>query len=172
MSSSILSSIRNLLPGGPVYVRISSKALVLRDSATGSELSIEPVLLIAGEETRKRYKLASNPMPFDGHQEVPKRVNGFEHPRSVIGDFTVAEQTLKLALQALFRERKLAPSPVLVLHPVEKTDGGLTSVEHRALMELGEGAGGRKVHVWEGHVLTDAELKAGNLFAERPHSGV
>ena len=170
MALPIISKIRSLIPGGPVYVRISSKALILRDSADGTELSIDPVLFVYGDGSKKRYALNSNVESLGDVRGASKRINGFKHPRTVLSDFIVAEQTLKLALRELFKDRRVAPNPILVLHPVEKTEGGLTWIERRAFMELGEGVGGRRVHVWEGRVLTDTELQSGTVFDEQRYT--
>lgn len=49
-------------------------------------------------------------------------------------------------------------SPVIIIHPMEMIDGGLSQIEERALMELASGAGARKVVVWVGHELSDQEV--------------
>jgi len=152
--------IKKLLPGGPVYVRISSKRLTLREPATGSELSIEPVLMVAGDGPSRTYRLRSLPAPPRTEPVLEKEYNGFDHPRTIIADFAIAEKTLLLANQALIGKKRLTPSPIMVIHPLERVEGGLTAVERRALEELGAGAGARKVYVWDGRQLSDPEIQA------------
>lgn len=147
------------MPGGAVYVRISSKQLVLRQPGNSLELSVEPRLMISGDGPSRKYRLASMP-PATGAAPVPETAyNGFDHPRTIIGDFAIAEATLRLAHQALNGERRIIPSPIMVLHPLERVEGGLTHIERRALIELGMGAGARKVYVWEGRQLSDPEIQ-------------
>lgn len=90
--------------------------------------------------------------------------NGFDHPRTMIADFTVAEKVLQHAVRSVFEGRFLRPAPILVMHPLERLEGGLTGVEERALLELGAGAGARKTHIWVGRELTDSEIRDGQIF--------
>jgi len=71
----------------------------------------------------------------------------------------------------MYKNRFFHPSPITVIHPMEKVEGGLTSIEQRALRELASGAGAHKVFIWVGCELTDDEiisrnypLSAGTLF--------
>ena len=89
--------------------------------------------------------------------------NPFEHPRSVLADFDKAETILRLVVGELFRTRLLRPSPVLVIHALEKTEGGLTAIERRAFEELGASVGARRTVVWEGDELSDRDLLAGQF---------
>jgi len=82
----------------------------------------------------------------------------FSTARLLVGQFSAAEQALKLALKAMFAGRWFAPSPVVVIQPMEKIDGGLAEVEKRALHELALGAGARQAVVWVGHELSDTEV--------------
>jgi hypothetical protein len=46
----------------------------------------------------------------------------------------------------------------ILVHPVERIDGGLTEIEERAFVELAIGAGASRARVWIGHALTDAQV--------------
>jgi rod shape-determining protein MreB len=48
----------------------------------------------------------------------------------------------------------------VVIHPLEKIEGGLSQVEERLFHELAVGAGASKVVVWAGAPLSDAEVAA------------
>ena len=66
----------------------------------------------------------------------------------MIGDFIAAERCLKRALMemnvfSIFNFRK----PVLLIHPKELLEGGLSEIEKRILLEMGYGAGAKKVVV-------------------------
>lgn len=95
-------------------------------------------------------------------------VNGFEHPRTLISDFVVAEATIKAFLNRfLGRVRGFAIPPVLVLHPQLQLDGELTPIEQRAFVKLGRATGALSVYLWTGRELTPAEL----LKLKFPESG-
>jgi len=93
-------------------------------------------------------------------------VNPFAHPRTLVSDFTVAEQLLKYQLLRVLKPRFWRPSPCVVMHPMGKADGGYTQVERRAFREMALGAGASQVFLWIGRPLTDAEL-----LARKPPSG-
>lgn len=82
----------------------------------------------------------------------------FSHPRSILGNFAVGEQTLARALKRAHADRWFTPRPFLVMHPQELIDGGLTQIEERALTEMGLGAGASKVKIWVGAPPTAQQL--------------
>jgi rod shape-determining protein MreB len=85
-----------------------------------------------------------------------KAVPSFSHPRMLIGDFTIAQECLKSLLSQAWASRFALSKPVLI-HPLEKIEGGLTQVEERLLQELAVGAGASRVAVWVGKELGDSE---------------
>lgn len=84
----------------------------------------------------------------------------FTTHRLLVGNFTSASRTLKLGMKRLHERRWFAPSPIVVVQPMQHTDNGLSEVEERVLRELAAGAGARRVIVWVGHELSDAEVTA------------
>lgn len=73
-------------------------------------------------------------------------VNPFDHPRSFVADFLIAEKLIQHGVFEIHKARRfLRPSPRIVMHQLEKTEGGLTSVEDRVLRELAVVAGAREV---------------------------
>lgn len=86
-------------------------------------------------------------------------LNGFDHPRSITSDFEVAEKTLQLFIEkANAPKKKFFYAPTLVLHPLEKLEGGLTQIEARAFEDMGYRARASKVFVWNGRELKDEEV--------------
>lgn len=141
-----------------IYVRIKSERLSVLHIESGKAFADEPTLAIA-QKKGKSYVAAI------GHQADSKAglpnitiANGFKHPRTPIADFTIAEMTLKHFLRQVIPRSIFAISPTLVMHPLEGYAGDLTQVEIRAFAELGYGAGGRTVYVWQGAELSPAEL--------------
>ena len=85
-----------------------------------------------------------------------RRIRPFSHKRSLVGDLTVAQALLKALVKEV--QQGLALSTQMLIHPLERVDGGLSQIEDRALRELGIGAGATRVAVWVGDPLTDAEV--------------
>jgi rod shape-determining protein MreB and related proteins len=74
--------------------------------------------------------------------------NGFEHPRSIIGDFELSEIAVKHFIRQVLRGRLLV-APVAFVQVLGDWAGGLTNIETRALRELGIMAGAREVSLIE-----------------------
>jgi actin-like ATPase involved in cell morphogenesis len=83
----------------------------------------------------------------------------FTTTRLLVGQFVVAQNTLKEALKQVSKESLFAVSPYIVIHPLEMVEGGLSEIEERIFREVAIGAGASKVVVWFGHELNDAEVK-------------
>ena len=80
----------------------------------------------------------------------------FSSERLIVADFEPAER----CLAELFRQLLPGPlelSPRVVVHPLEKVEGGLSAIELRLLQEVCKGAGAREVEVWDGADLSDDE---------------
>lgn len=79
----------------------------------------------------------------------------FSHPRTVIGDFIVAQALLKQGVKSI--RRSLPPS--VLMHPMDKVEGGLTQIDERVFLELAYGAGANKAALWTGKQLRDEEVR-------------
>ncbi|MCD8488498.1 MAG: rod shape-determining protein [Desertifilum sp.] len=75
-------------------------------------------------------------------------LNGFEHPRTIISNFFVAELTLKHFIQKTYQGQTSLIAPQIIIHPLSHLEGGLTQIEARALTELGSQMGARQVFLY------------------------
>ena len=113
--------------------------------------------------TRRYYvQLSENRVrvrDLDSGRECERRAEPpFSHPRLLVGDFAAAEACLKAAFAELgeLGGKGFALKRLILMHPLEKVEGGLSPIERRVLEELARGAGGGKVRVWDGAPLGDA----------------
>ena len=83
----------------------------------------------------------------------------FTTTRLLIGQFVAAQEALKSALKQIATGRLFAPSPSVVMHPLEMVEGGLSEIEERTLQEVAIGAGAGKAVVWVGRELSDSDVK-------------
>ena len=83
----------------------------------------------------------------------------FSSQGKLVDNFKAALECLKAALTEA-RGSGFALSTAVVIHPLQKVDGGLTQVEEQLFRELAIGAGASKVIVWVGAPLSDAEVMA------------
>lgn len=88
---------------------------------------------------------------IDSYEKV---VNPFSHPRVLFSDVYVGEKLLQHAFKQISNIKYLRPLPKVIIHPMEKTEGGLTMIEKRAFRELALGAGAIEVKVHTGKPLT------------------
>ena len=147
----ILKYIRGLLTGGPYYLRINRDRLSVRNVSTGDVVELAPKLGLDGADT-----ILSVGDPVD--PSAVRVLMPFHHPRVLIEDFNGGEKIVQYAIRKLFSIGGLRPSPIVVIHPDLELDGGLTQIEARALREMGEGAGARRVYLHYGRILTDKEV--------------
>jgi len=78
----------------------------------------------------------------------------FTTRRLLVGQFDVAEYCLQQGLKRLGENAWLKPGPQLILQPMEMTDGGLSQVEERVIMDMAYGAGAKRVLLWVGGELS------------------
>lgn len=152
---------RSLIP--VLYVRVSAERLVVTNAKTGESLSEMPELAIARNPERiLAFGFAARSTAAGAAAVV---INPFSHPRSLVSDFTSAEQLLKLMVRRLYGKAWFSPSPRVVIHPLGDPDGGFTQVERRAFREMALGAGAAEVVVWTGRELTNHEVVEGTFPA-------
>src|SRR4051812_28345516 len=95
-----------------------------------------------------------------GQEHQAESPSPFTTNRLLVGQFDVAEQTLRRAFSNVVSKGVFASAPNVVMHPLEMVEGGLSEVEERVFRELAVGAASaKKVVVWTGHELSGAEIK-------------
>ncbi|HEY6528352.1 MAG TPA: rod shape-determining protein [Cellvibrionaceae bacterium] len=134
-----------------LYVQISSEKLNVVDVKTGQKFAQPPFIAIEQSPSGKRTIKA-----VGSDAKLLTGVAGFEvenpflHPRQLIANFQKAEKIMQHAFRIACSKGLFTVSPMVVLQPMEKLDGGLTDVEIRAFRELCLGAGAREVVIYIG----------------------
>jgi len=82
----------------------------------------------------------------------------FTTTRLLVGQFQEAASLLRKVIQESGNGGLFQVSPVVVIHPVEMVEGGLSEVEERVFRELALSCGARCVFVYVGAPLTDPEV--------------
>ena len=142
-----------LFSGGPCYARIDRSRISIRDVSTGATFESAARLGLDGANRIVSVGGVSSP-------EVVRTVEPFEHPRIVMSDFACASKLFQYGLHQLTRFKWITPSPILVIQPTMELTGGLSEIENRSLLELGESAGARKTLIHCGKTLSDQEVVA------------
>ena len=160
----ILTTLRSVVSGGPVYIKIQKDLLALRNAQNGKYIDEKPVIAV---DTEKPHSIIA--VGKDAEYEARNKSNSykifepFNHPRVIIDDFVLAEKILMHLIEKLYAVKYIRAAPIIVLHPMDHYEGNLTSIEIRAIKELGAGIGGREVFIWSGRGLTDSELLDGSF---------
>lgn len=89
---------------------------------------------------------------LDNGQKISRTAKvKFSNGRLVVADFNIALELAQEVLSELIPPFFfLSPTLIIIIQQMEKLDGELSSVEKRALMDLGEHCGGKTVIVIEG----------------------
>ena len=148
-----LRPLMGLFSGGPCYARIDRTRISIRDVSTGATFESAAKMGLDSANRIVSVGDMSNP-------DVVRTVEPFEHPRIVISDFACASKLFQYGLHQLSRFKWISPSPILVIQPVMELTGGLSEIENRVLVELGESAGARKTLIHCGKTLSDQEVVA------------
>ncbi|MBX3658794.1 MAG: rod shape-determining protein [Ramlibacter sp.] len=148
-----------------LYVRVSPDVLSVRDVKAGVEISEPAQVAIRDQGKAVIVGVGLQAAPAVAAGGPVRLVRPFAHPRSLVSDFTVAQQLLKAFVFRLQRRSWLLPAPRLVMHLLGDPVGGFTQVEIRAFYEMALGAGAAEAVVREGRPLTDEELLAGDFAA-------
>lgn len=154
-----------------VYIRFSSERLQLRRVGSGERIEGSPEIEYEADTFRVLRIGAMEPRLSAVRKVVG---NGFASTRTIIGDVDLAELSLLYFLDELRRKSaRTLPfrlKPDLVLHPHVGPGVELTSFELQGLVDLGKRCGGRRVQVWIGRELTDAEILGGAFNPARKSS--
>lgn len=150
----ILNMVRKLF-SGTLYIRISEDRLRVHHLENGSVFDQRPLMAVEGSNPRKVSVRAIGDAAQGLETESGVTVcNPFSHPRLLVSDFRNAERVLRHAIREVHPAQFVTPSPVVIMHPLEKLEGGLTDIECRVFRELALGAGARQVHLHVGDTLS------------------
>ncbi len=147
----IFASLRSV-----IYCQLSPEKITIRNVKTKETISEIPEVAIS-VSPKKILAVGADARRASAKQPA-NVINPFAHPRSMVSDFTVAEQLLKHYLRRCRGNSFLSCAPVVVIHPQGNPVGGFTQVENRAFREMAIGAGASEVTVWNGRNLTDQEV--------------
>lgn len=149
------------------YVQMRESRLTVTDVATGERWDQAPLLAIETGDKGKKEVVAFGDEAKHRASPTTQVVNPFAHTRSLLSDFSVAEKLLQLVFKALGKRRFIPVSPAVIMHPMEKAEGGLSQIEIRAFRELALGAGARSVLVQEGPELVAQNIDFAQLEREQ-----
>ena len=135
-----------------LLVEIRESRLRVRRFDGEGEFDDEPLLAIKKVGEQKIIEAIGTQAKTSTSPDV-EVTNPFRHSRSMVGNFQAAEKLLQHAFQSVHKT-VLRVSPRVVMHQLEKTEGGLSDVEQKVLRELAASAGAREVVVYTGRQVS------------------
>ncbi|MEW6997467.1 rod shape-determining protein MreB [Colwelliaceae bacterium BS250] len=130
--------------GSTLYVQIWENRIRVVDLKTNEVFDEKPLLQIATGKNGSKVVTAF------GNSAYISTVNPFSHSRALLNDFYIGERLLQLIVKKLIGKKFITSAPQIIIHPMEKTDGGLTMIEVRAFREMALGAGASEVAIHQG----------------------
>jgi rod shape-determining protein MreB len=145
--------------GTTLYIQIWEKRLKIIDVKTGKTFDEQPLIAIERIDAKNSVVLGigSKASSYSVTSKT-KVTNPFSHPRVLCSDFVIAEKLLQDAITLVIDRKFVTPAPAVVIHPMERLEGGLTMVEVRVFRELGLGAGARQVVIHLGDEVSISEF--------------
>ena len=137
-----------------VYIQLWEERLKIVHVESQLVFEEQPYIAIDNKEKQKPTVIAVGSAAYrllgSSRYEV---LNPFSHPRLLVSDFQKAETVLQYGIRAVCKTKLFQPSLIIVIHPREKLDGGLTDMECRVFRELALGVGARKVYLHSGNEI-------------------
>lgn len=147
-----------------LYIEVSASLLQVHNYNTGKSVQIEPWIAL-----KKNHLIAlSSEARLMLDKEVT-RINPFEHTRVYMSDWEVAEVLFRHVIERV-KGRFTLINPLVVIHPKQRFNDALTSIEKKAFIEVGLSAGAREVVVYEGERI-DSEQIDFKALKQQFHAG-
>lgn len=131
-----------------LLVELSENRIIMQKFSTGHFIEIEPWIALERAKGKEKIKAIGREAKLLSGPTI-QTSNPFSHTRSFIGNFMLAEKILQHGIFTL-NNSKLRAAPRVIMHQLEKTDGGLSDIEERVLRELAIGMGAREVLIHTG----------------------
>ncbi|WP_299488585.1 rod shape-determining protein [Acaryochloris sp. IP29b_bin.137] len=131
-----------------LLIELTKSEVSITSFSNGATVKDKPLIAVSGEKNKLTVEgvgAECQNMSKSGLQFI----NPFDHSRSFVANFTYAEKILRHLIRKLL-SNPLITSPRVIMHQLEKNEGGLTEIEERVLRELALGAGAREVIVFQG----------------------
>lgn len=137
-----------------IYIRLQENRVRVTHIDSKTTFDEKPYIAIDSKNPKKVIVSAIGSNAYDLRNATGIDVfNPFSHTRLLVNGFAKAEKILQHAIREVCKT-KLFASPIVVMHPLEKLEGGITDIELRVYRELAFGAGAREVHIHIGHELS------------------
>ena len=134
------------------------------------ELVAEPVVAL-GQGKKGREVVEIGALAVDEAKPDAEIIRPFEHPRTLLSDWVIGVAFVRECLQQLIGGGVIYHD-LMIVHPMEHLEGGLTKVEIRAWEEFAAEVGVVRAAVWVGRELSPLDFADKDRLIARVRSGV
>ena len=127
-----LSSVWDFFTLDALYIQLKHSWILVKRIGTGLYFEHDTTVVMQGEKIIGFADDSFSPLRIK--MEDLKICNGFDHPRTLLHNFTVAEATLRYFIARVYRKR--FKRPFILFHVYEELDGELTDIELKAISDL------------------------------------
>ncbi|CAM3503001.1 rod shape-determining protein [Parendozoicomonas haliclonae] len=151
-----------------VYIQIWTDRIKAVDIDSGLTFD-EPALVALKGENESKQLCEAIGYAAQAHEQSDtlSLLSPFNHPRILCADFHQAETLVKAVIRKISGNKLLPPAPAVIVQPMERLEGGLTTVETRLFHEMMLGAGARDAVVYTGQELLPAEIDFARIKASQ-----
>lgn len=90
---------------------------------------------------------------------IIKTQGAFSNQRLAIAHFMIAAEALKKGVYEVYPKSFFRVPPVIIMHQIFNSEGGLCEIEERILREAAFSSGAKQVFIWEGQPLSASQLE-------------
>ncbi|KXF83109.1 rod shape-determining protein [Enterovibrio coralii] len=146
--------------GNTLYIQMWSDRLRVFDGKTGRVFDERPqIAWKIGEQKEKQILAYGNGAEKFRNVNAVIISNPFSHPRSLISDYKAMQPLLRYAISKVVKTGLWMPRVQVILHPMEKVEGGVTELEKKALCDMAYNAGVKSAFVYWGDTLEETQLR-------------
>lgn len=149
-----------------IYIQLREERITITNIDTQSVYDQRPYIAIDVSNPKQKVIRAVGADAYNLRLDKSLEVtNPFSHPRLLIADFNRAEKVLMQGMREVNPAKFIAPRPVVIIHPVDKLEGGLTDIECKVYRELALSAGAVEVYLHVGKELEPSKFSMDQVCA-------
>ncbi len=150
MAGSLIRKLKVRLKG-VLYVQIWESRLKVTNLTTGETFDESAnVAIKTADNGKKSIKFGNEALVISDSQTMS--FNPFSHPRTLLVDPLIVEKYFVFVFKKL--KSSFIFSPIVMIHPMEKVEGDLVTIERQGFITVAKNAGAKEVFTYVGDKLT------------------
>lgn len=148
---------------GVLYVQIWEGRLKVTNLMNNRVFDQTPNIAIKTEDDGRKKVTAYGDEALLKLDKDTISINPFSHPRMLLADVIIAQELLKYVFKKIKSSSIFAP--IVIIHPMEKLEGGLTFIEKNGFISLVKDSGAKEAYAYVGDEVS-GDIFKGILYGE------